>query len=157
MTRVAVAQLRQFQALPLQLQPKNPIPPDIMSPSSPPDTEAALTELITTYHELNSSSADIHHGPPTPIQFLRYVHANRPVVFKGAATKDHFEPAKWDTKYLLDKMAGCDVTIAETLLGYEVKLSILFMKNHASDAVFQKCRFCNYQRSRQKDVLCQTS
>lgn len=124
------------------MQPANTTSPlDIMSPFSPPDTAAALNELITTYHQLNSRSADIHHGPPTPIQFLRYVHANHPVVFKGAATKDHFEPAKWNTKYLLKKMEGCNITIAETPFGYSSTsifieiIHLMFFSNADSAAI----------------------
>lgn len=84
---------------------------------SPADIGGALTELLTSYHELNSSWVERVEGVPTPVEFLRYVQRNQPVVFSGAGEG---WPAlrKWNVAYLKKTMGESEVNVAQTPLGF---------------------------------------
>lgn len=71
-----------------------------------------MKELICTYDELNGPIDDLQEAP-SPLEFMRYVAKNRPFVIRGGCSTF---PAlqKWKTEYLLEKMEGRLVQIAET-------------------------------------------
>lgn len=72
--------------------------------------------MITGYHELNSSFVDELTEEPTPLEFMRYVHLNRPfVVRKGA--KDWTAVQQWDVAYLKSKLDDTPVNVACTPFG----------------------------------------
>lgn len=84
---------------------------------SPANLGSALEELLTSYHELNSSWVETVDGAPTPVQFLRYVQRNQPVVFKGAV--GNWEAmGKWKVEYLKMRMGEGEVNVAMTPLGW---------------------------------------
>lgn len=78
--------------------------------------ENAISNLITTYHELNASVIDQLDEEPSPLTFFRYVAKNRPFVVRQAATewKAYNE---WNAGYLRKKMEGESVKVAVTPLG----------------------------------------
>jgi jumonji domain-containing protein 7 len=87
-----------------------------LHPSVPPTHRAALEELLSTYHELNSSFIPRKQGAPTALEFLQHVRRNQPVVFSGAI--DHWPAVqRWDAAYLSAKMGDTLIGIAQTPLG----------------------------------------
>lgn len=76
----------------------------------------SISSAIYTYHELNASIVDELHEEPGPLEFLRFVHKNRPFVVRGAAAE--WEAVKkWSSSYLTDVMAGKSVQVAVTPFG----------------------------------------
>ena len=75
-----------------------------------------ITNLITTYHDLNPSVVEELDTEPTPLEFLRYVSKNRPFVVRKAVTS---WPAiqKWNAEYLRERMKGREVKVAVTEKG----------------------------------------
>ena len=76
----------------------------------------AVVELLNSYHELNVDFVDELVDPPSPLQFMRYVAANRPfIVRKGIS---HWPAlSKWNSKYLKKMMGSTSVEVAVTPLG----------------------------------------
>ena len=76
----------------------------------------AIAGLLSSYHELNVDFVDELVGPPSPLQFMRYVAANRPfIVRKGIS---HWPAlSKWNSKYLREMMGSTSVEVAVTPLG----------------------------------------
>ncbi|KAI5812653.1 phospholipase A2 [Pyronema omphalodes] len=87
-----------------------------MSIDAPLNLKHALVELLTSYHELNTSFVEERFGMPTSLQFLQCVQKNRPVVFRGAAS--HWKAVQtWDPEYLRMKMGETTIAVAETPFG----------------------------------------
>ena len=82
-------------------------------------TEDAISNLITTYQELNPSIADELHDLPSPLEFMRYVSKNRPFTVRGCIT-DWEACQRWDAAYLKQLMAGSKVRVAVTPEGYAI-------------------------------------
>ena len=76
----------------------------------------AIVGLLSSYHELNVDFVDELVDPPSPLQFMRYVAANRPfIVRKGIS---HWPAlSKWNSKYLREMMGSTSVEVAVTPLG----------------------------------------
>lgn len=70
-------------------------------------------DLITTYHDLNSTQTDTLHEEPSPLEFMRHVARNRPFVIKNGAAN---WPArkKWNAAYLKHVMQGQSVNVSLT-------------------------------------------
>ncbi|KAK8047735.1 Phospholipase A2 [Apiospora saccharicola] len=58
-----------------------------------------IAELITTYHELNSSIVEELTEEPSPLEFMRYVARNTPFVVRGGA-RDWQATKTWNVEYL---------------------------------------------------------
>jgi jumonji domain-containing protein 7 len=76
-----------------------------------------MTELLSTYNELNSSSVDELTEVPSALEFMRYVARNRPFVVRGGASE--WEATKtWKVSVLKQTLQGQSVNVAVTLKGY---------------------------------------
>ncbi|GAA5970605.1 hypothetical protein JCM21900_004800 [Sporobolomyces salmonicolor] len=76
-------------------------------------TERALRALVKDYQSLNASTcAELSHTP-SPLEFHRFVAANRPVVIRGQGKRDQVRALeRWSDGYLEEKMAGKEVAIS---------------------------------------------
>lgn len=90
-----------------------------------------IAELITTYHELNSSVVEELAEEPSPLEFMRYVARNTPFVVRGGA-RDWQATKTWNVEYLTRFLHGHNVNVAVTPLGL---VSFLF-------ASVEKRRIC---------------
>ena len=77
----------------------------------------AITELITTYNELNSSSIIELDEEPSPLEFMRFVARNTPFVVRGGAS-DWGAIHTWSVDFLKAKLADETVNVAVTPAGY---------------------------------------
>ena len=86
-----------------------------MEPPGPANLHDAVINLLETYHDLNTSWVERLEQSPSPLEFLKIVQSNRPVVISNAF---HHWPAvkKWNSEYLRHKIDG-DIAVAETPLG----------------------------------------
>ncbi|RPA71907.1 Clavaminate synthase-like protein [Ascobolus immersus RN42] len=77
--------------------------------------------LLETYHDLNPSFISYAFGPPTPLQFAAAVRNNRPMIFRDAlydADGEEWDARRlWTKEYLLEKMKGREISVAETPWG----------------------------------------
>ncbi|KAF1927692.1 Clavaminate synthase-like protein [Didymella exigua CBS 183.55] len=73
----------------------------------------AVRDLITTYHDLNTTKPDILREEPSPLEFMRYVARNRPFVIKNGATGWKARQ-KWNASYLKEVMQGQTVNVSLT-------------------------------------------
>lgn len=80
---------------------------------------APIAELITTYHELNSSLIEELSEEPSPLEFMRYVARNTPFVVRGGA-RDWQATKTWDVQYLTHFLRDHQVNVAVTPLGLVV-------------------------------------
>lgn len=72
----------------------------------------ATADMVTTYHELNG---DIHvsYEEPSPLDFMRYVAKNRPLVVRRGCSK-WLAVRKWNVDYLQEIMKDLPVSVAVT-------------------------------------------
>ncbi|TKA79651.1 hypothetical protein B0A55_03446 [Friedmanniomyces simplex] len=75
-----------------------------------------LTNLITTYHELNAAVVDELHEEPSALEFMRYVATHRPFVVRRAVS-EWKACRKWDAGYLRQTMGDEEVRVAVTPSG----------------------------------------
>ena len=75
--------------------------------------EPALSQLISTYNELNSSVIEEFHEEPSPLEFMRYVSCNTPLVIRGGASS-WTATQKWNYSYLTSVLKGQRVNVAVT-------------------------------------------
>lgn len=75
-----------------------------------------IAELITTYHELNSSVVEELTEEPSPLEFMRYVARNTPFVVRGGA-RDWQATKTWNVEYLTQFLKDHNVNVAVTPLG----------------------------------------
>lgn len=75
-----------------------------------------ISELITSYHELNGASIDELTEEPSPLEFMRAVASNRPFVVRGGAA-NWKAIQKWNASYLGAKMGDQEVMVAVTPKG----------------------------------------
>ncbi|KAF3942497.1 hypothetical protein ABW19_dt0206003 [Dactylella cylindrospora] len=92
-------------------------------PAPPTTASASLRALLTSYSDLNHPSNQIEYleHPPSPLEFLRIISRNRPVVIKNAMSDWPATGAedgrKWSVDYLKAKMGDAEVMVAETPKG----------------------------------------
>ena len=85
-------------------------PEDLQSSIDP------ITELLTTYNDLNPPTADILSEEPPPLEFMRYVARNRPFVIRGGAS--HWQATKtWNRATLKALLHNQTVNVAVTQKG----------------------------------------
>lgn len=77
-----------------------------------------ITELLTTYNELNSTHIDTLPSPPSALEFLRFVARNRPSVVRGGAS-DWEATKTWDIERLKALLEGQSIQVAVTPHGYQ--------------------------------------
>ncbi|KAK6359280.1 hypothetical protein TWF696_000443 [Orbilia brochopaga] len=85
---------------------------------------AALRQLLISYADANYPSTRIEYlpHPPSPLEFLRIVSRNRPMIIRNAMTDWPAMGAgdgdkKWTVEYLKQQMGNAEVAVAETPLG----------------------------------------
>ena len=76
-----------------------------------------ITELLTTYNELNATHIDTLPSPPSALEFLRFVARNRPVVVRAGAS-DWTATRTWDIETLKRLLEGQSIQVAVTPQGY---------------------------------------
>ncbi|KAK0752512.1 putative pla2g4b [Schizothecium vesticola] len=76
----------------------------------------AITELITSYNELNSSSIIELDQEPSPLEFMRFVAKNTPFVVRGGAA-GWKAIRDWSVAYLKETLANEQVNVAVTPFG----------------------------------------
>ncbi|KAK7205243.1 phospholipase A2 [Myxozyma melibiosi] len=83
--------------------------------------EDALVELIELHQDLTTSFVPEVRFPPSPLEFLRQVHTNFPMIYRGAAFEwPAFDPTsgrRWSKQYFLEKLGSATVSVAETPFG----------------------------------------
>lgn len=85
-----------------------------------PPTDS-IAELITTYHELNSSVVEVISESISALEFMRCVARNRPFVFRGGAS--NWEATRtWNVSTLKEMLKGQSVNVAVTPQGYVLDL-----------------------------------
>ncbi|KAF2719756.1 Clavaminate synthase-like protein [Polychaeton citri CBS 116435] len=100
-----------------------------------------LANLITTYHDLNSTSIDELEEVPSALEFMRYVARNRPFVIRGAAS-DWAAYQKWDAQYLRSILQSEQVNVSTTPYGNADSVtqlgdgSAVFVEPYDSDEPF---------------------
>lgn len=98
-------------------------------------------DLITSYHDLNSTTIDILDEEPSPLDFMRYVARNRPFVIRKGA-EDWKARKRWNATYLKDVMQGQTVNVSLTPHGNADSVVSLpdggsiFVKPHEQDEDF---------------------
>ena len=72
----------------------------------------ATADMLATYHELNG---DVHilYEEPSPLDFMRYVAKNRPLVVRRGCSK-WLAVRKWNVDYLQEIMKDTPVKVAVT-------------------------------------------
>ncbi|MCJ1249685.1 hypothetical protein MMC30_006911 [Trapelia coarctata] len=75
--------------------------------------DSAIENLIQTYHDLNNPLIDELSSEPSPLEFMRHVAKNRPLVVRKGAS---LWPAVqlWNVNYLTEIMKDAYVNIANT-------------------------------------------
>lgn len=75
-----------------------------------------IAELITNYHELNSSVIEELHEEPSPLEFMRYVARNTPFVVRGGAA-DWPATRTWTVDFLKGVLGDQPINVAVTPAG----------------------------------------
>ncbi|KAK8110432.1 uncharacterized protein PG998_006889 [Apiospora kogelbergensis] len=115
---------------------------------------APIAELITTYHELNSSLIEELSEEPSPLEFMRYVARNTPFVVRGGA-RDWQATKTWDVQYLTHFLRDHQVNVAVTPLGnadaptLDKRGNTVFAKPHEEDQSFPE--FIEYLTKQETD------
>lgn len=93
-------------------------------------TVIAIEALLSSYHELNTSSVDELTEVPSPLAFMRYVAKNVPFVVRRGVS--HWPAMLWNMKYLKEVMGDTTIEVAITPSGsvvarplYEVYLTVI--------------------------------
>ncbi|KAE8131639.1 cupin-like domain-containing protein [Aspergillus pseudotamarii] len=104
--------------------------------------DAAITELLSTFNELNSHVVEELDEEPSPLEFMRFVARNTPFVIRGGALSWK-ACQEWNSAYLLKALKDQTVNVAVTPYGnadaptrhpdYE---SPVFAKPHYEDQPF---------------------
>jgi peptidyl-lysine (3S)-dioxygenase / protease len=84
-----------------------------------------ITELITTYRELNSPTISVVSGSISALEFMRFVACNRPFVIRGGAA-DWEATQSWNVDTLKELLEGQSVNVAVTPEGYVILLYVSF-------------------------------
>lgn len=78
-------------------------------------TAIAIEALLTSYHELNTSSVDELTEAPSPLAFMRYVAKNIPFVVRQGVS--HWPAMLWNMEYLKEVMGDTAIEVAITPSG----------------------------------------
>ncbi|KAK7966015.1 phospholipase A2 [Apiospora aurea] len=119
-----------------------------------------IAELITTYHELNSSLVEELAEEPSPLEFMRYVARNTPFVVRGGAS-DWQATKTWDVQYLTQFLRDHSVNVAVTPLGnadaptLDERGDTVFAKPHEEEQSFPD--FIEYLTKQETDPKFQGS
>ncbi|KAK2742148.1 phospholipase a2 [Colletotrichum kahawae] len=115
-----------------------------------------LSELITTFNELNGAFIDELDEEPSPLDFMRYVARNTPFVVRGAASSWRSNKT-WDKEFLLGVFKDQTVNVAVTPFGNADAPTphdggVVFAKPHEEPQDFEE--FLNYviDQERSKDT-----
>ncbi|BGP39058.1 hypothetical protein JCM10449v2_002996 [Rhodotorula kratochvilovae] len=78
-------------------------------------TEEALRRHVKEFQSLNASSVSELDAVPSPVEFARFVAANRPVVVRAAGQAVQI-PAleRWTDEYLVERLADRELDISAT-------------------------------------------
>lgn len=116
-----------------------------------------IADLITSFNELNSSTAEELDEEPSPLEFMRYVARNTPFVVRGGAV-DWQAIKRWNANYLREQLAGHRVNVAVTPFGnadaptpMEGQDELVFAKPHEEDQHFEE--FLKYLTTQEKGGL----
>jgi jumonji domain-containing protein 7 len=90
-----------------------------------------IAELITTYHELNSSSVSVVSGSVSALEYMRYVASNRPFVLRGGAS-EWDATRTWNVPTLKELLKGQSVNVAVTPKGYVPDVLVVAGKENVS-------------------------
>ena len=77
--------------------------------------ENAVRELLSTYHDLNGSVVEELGEPPTPLEFMKFVHKGRPFVIRGGILD--WPAMQWTVEYLKETMGETAIQVAVTPSG----------------------------------------
>ncbi|KAM0156855.1 hypothetical protein ACHAQE_006180 [Botrytis cinerea] len=72
-----------------------------------------ITDLLTTYNELNSSTITILDEAPSALEFMRFVALNRPFIVRGFAS-DWKATSTWSLSHLRSTLSSHEVNVAVT-------------------------------------------
>ncbi|KAK4034885.1 cupin-like domain-containing protein [Parachaetomium inaequale] len=111
-----------------------------------PKIEDPIAELITNYHELNSSVIEELDEEPSALEFMRFVARNTPFVVRGAAL-DWQATRTWSVDYLKAFLGDEPVNVAVTPEGnadaptpytspQDGTTTLVFAKPHEEDQPF---------------------
>ena len=76
------------------------------------NVDEAITEMLTTYHELNGNIDELLEAP-SPLEFMRFVSKNRPFTIRNGC-RDWPALQNWNLSYLKAKMYNKPVKVAIT-------------------------------------------
>lgn len=82
----------------------------------PPSTLDPIIDLLQTYRDLNPRTITTLNEQPSALEFMRYVHLNRPFVIRKGA-EDWKAVREWDVKGLKALVGEGVVQVAVTPLG----------------------------------------
>lgn len=77
----------------------------------------AISSMLTTYNDLNSSNIDELTSTPSPLEFMRFVSRNRPFIVRGGAS-NWTATKTWNIARLKELMGDTAVEVAVTPKGY---------------------------------------
>jgi len=73
----------------------------------------ALRELLVTYNEINSDIIDEVFEEPSPLEFMRFVAKNRPLIIRGGA-QSWEAVQKWSRQFLVNVVGDNLVNVSIT-------------------------------------------
>jgi jumonji domain-containing protein 7 len=77
---------------------------------------SSIEDLITTYHEVNTSTINELDEELSPLEFMRYVAKNRPFVIRKGAV-NWYACRKWNAEFLRTEVGDSMVQVAVTPFG----------------------------------------
>ncbi|KAK9366957.1 cupin-like domain-containing protein [Lipomyces kononenkoae] len=115
--------------------------------------EPIVIDLLDLQQELTPSFVPVR-SLPTPLEFMRQVHTNFPVIYRGAALNwPALSDRRWSKQYLLDTLKDTIVTVAETPFGNaDAPLDGTFVQPHTSQLPFPV--FVNNLLDQNADSVC---
>ena len=85
-----------------------------MDGPSVPSLAEAIEEMILSYQDFNSA-IEVYNIDPSSKVYAKHITKNRPFIIRGGCSK--WPSAHWSVAYLLEKMDGRSVKVAETPVG----------------------------------------
>lgn len=84
-----------------------------------------IEELLRAYTDLNSPEITELDEEPSVLEFMRFVHLNRPFVVRRATSTSSWKATKlWNATYLREIMQSQNIKIAITPKGFVNAISI---------------------------------
>ncbi|CZT03241.1 related to phospholipase [Rhynchosporium agropyri] len=133
-----------------------------MRPESPSShSEDPTITLLETYSSLNSSVITTLTSLPSPLEFLRFVAQNRPLIIRGGAA-DWKAVREWNVTTLKEVLDGVSVNVDVTPFGNADSPvrsprtnELLFVKPHEEQQPFST--FLDFIIAQEKAITSQTS